>query len=120
MTVAGCCSADESPEQLNDRQRRARTVVGVASLGLALRAARRAGVSGTLMAAGATWFGLSHLVAARTAYAGCPELGAIPSVLLGRTVRVGCVPCRPPSRAHHRTYTSIQVGDGRYVSPNTR
>ena len=36
----------------------------------------------------------SHLVAARTGYPGCPELGAIPSMLLRRDVRVGCVPWR--------------------------
>ena len=92
MTVPGCCATDELPEQLNDRQRRARTLVGIASLGLAILAARRAGVAGTLAAAGAGWFGASHLVAARTGYAGCPELGAIASVVLRRDVHVGCVP----------------------------
>jgi hypothetical protein len=92
MTAAGCCSAGELPDRLNDRQRRARTIVGIASLGLAVLAARRAGVPGTVAAAGAGWFGASHLVAARTGYAGCPELGAIPSVILRRDVHVGCVP----------------------------
>jgi hypothetical protein len=37
-----------------------------------------------------TWFGVSHLVAAVTGYQGCPELGAIPSVMLGRTVETSC------------------------------
>ncbi len=92
MTVPGCCATNELPEPLNDRQRRARAIVGVASLGLAIPAARRAGVAGTLAAVGAGWFGASHLVAARTGYAGCPELGAIASVILRRDVRVGCVP----------------------------
>lgn len=92
MTAPGCCDADELPGQLNDRQRRARRIVGVASLSLAGLAARRAGVSGALAAAGAGWFGVSHLVAARTGYAGCPELGAIASLLLGREIHVGCVP----------------------------
>jgi hypothetical protein len=40
------------------------------------------------------WFGVSHLVAAFTGYAGCPELGAIPSVLLGRRVETACRPWR--------------------------
>ena len=37
-----------------------------------------------------TWFGISHLVAGMTGYSGCPELGAIPSVMLGRPVETGC------------------------------
>jgi hypothetical protein len=94
----GCCTVAELPEQLNDRQRSARTVIGVASLGLAVLAARRSGVLSVLGAAGAGWFGASHLVAARTGYAGCPELGAIPSVIIGRDVQVGCVPWRIADR----------------------
>ena len=92
MTIPACCGVDRLPEQLNDRQRRARTVVGVAALGLAALTARRSGRLSALAAAATAWLGASHLVAARTGYAGCPELGAIPSVLLGRDVRVGCVP----------------------------
>lgn len=84
MTAVGCCSVDQSLHPLNDRQRMARTTVGITSLALAALATRRAGVLGSLGAAGATWFGASHLVAASTRYAGCPELGAIPSVLLHR------------------------------------
>lgn len=37
-----------------------------------------------------TWFGISHLVAGTTGYQGCPELGAIPSVVLGRPVGTSC------------------------------
>lgn len=91
MSGCGGC-VGETPHPLNDRQRRARNVVGAASLGLGILAARRAGVLGTLGAAGAGWFGASHLVAARTGYSGCPELGAIPSVILRRDVHVGCAP----------------------------
>ncbi len=36
------------------------------------------------------WFGISHLVAGVTGYPGCPELGAIPSVILGRQVGTSC------------------------------
>ena len=39
-----------------------------------------------------TWFGISHLVAGVTGYRGCPELGAIPSVMLDRSVATGCGP----------------------------
>ncbi|MGB7588743.1 MAG: hypothetical protein WBM00_08550 [Solirubrobacterales bacterium] len=39
-----------------------------------------------------TWFGISHLVAGVIGYEGCPELGAIPSVLLARPVATSCGP----------------------------
>ncbi|MGA8745456.1 MAG: hypothetical protein WB507_06305 [Solirubrobacterales bacterium] len=39
-----------------------------------------------------TWFGISHLVASVTGYPGCPELGAIPSVILARSVATSCGP----------------------------
>jgi hypothetical protein len=39
-----------------------------------------------------TWFGISHLLASVTGYPGCPELGAIPSVILDRPVSTGCGP----------------------------
>jgi hypothetical protein len=94
MASRGCWTVEGLPEQLGDRQRSARAVVGVASLGVSVLAARRSGMPSVLGAAGAGWFGASHLVAACTGYAGCPELGAIPSVLLGHEVAVGCVPWR--------------------------
>jgi len=98
MASLGCCTVEELPERLNDRQRSARTAVGVSSLAVAMLAARRPGVISGLAAAGAGWFGASHLVAGRTGYAGCPELGAIPSVVLGREMQVGCVPWRIADR----------------------
>lgn len=39
-----------------------------------------------------TWFGVSHLIAGVIGYRGCPELGAIPSVMLGREVPTACGP----------------------------
>ena len=39
-----------------------------------------------------TWFGISHLVASVTGYEGCPELGAIPSVMLARPIATSCGP----------------------------
>jgi hypothetical protein len=38
------------------------------------------------------WLGISHLVAAVSGYRGCPEIGAIPSLLLGRRVVTQCAP----------------------------
>jgi hypothetical protein len=98
MASLGCCSVEELSGKLNARQRSARAVVGVASLTVAVFAARSSGVIGVLGAVGTGWFGASHLVAARTGYAGCPELGAIPSVALGRELQVGCVPWRIADR----------------------
>jgi hypothetical protein len=38
------------------------------------------------------WLGVSHLVAAATAYRGCPEVGAIASLVLRRHVITTCAP----------------------------
>ena len=38
------------------------------------------------------WLGISHLVAAATAYRGCPEVGAIASLVLRRHVITTCAP----------------------------
>jgi hypothetical protein len=38
------------------------------------------------------WLGISHLVAAATAYRGCPEVGAIASLVLRRHVITTCTP----------------------------
>ena len=40
------------------------------------------------------WFGVTHVLAALVAYPGCPELGAVPSLLLRRDVKLGCGPWR--------------------------
>jgi hypothetical protein len=98
MSAAGFCHVEDLPSPLNDQQRNARTIIGVASLGVALIARRKTGLLGTLGAAGAGWFGVSHLVAAQTGYPGCPELGAIPSLLMRREVQIGCVPWRIADR----------------------
>lgn len=44
------------------------------------------------VAVAAGWFALSHVVAGITAYPGCPELGAIPSLIPGASVRTRCGP----------------------------
>jgi hypothetical protein len=93
----GCCSQEggvaESQAPMAPAARRSRAMAGLAFLLLA-------GAMGTRRLPGAvalwpaslvpTWFGISHLVAGVTGYRGCPELGAIPSVMLGRPVGTGC------------------------------
>lgn len=91
MGSRGCCGPQEQTARLNDQQRVARMVIGLGSLALAARARRTPVALSSVCAVGAGWFGLSHLVAAQTGYAGCPELGAIPSLILRREVQVGCV-----------------------------
>ena len=91
---AGCCFT--SAERAVGRAGRfARGAAGVGFLALAGALAPRA-VRGRIAlwpaALVPTWFGISHMVAAVSGYRGCPELGAIPSVMLGRTVETDCGP----------------------------
>lgn len=77
------------------RPRLARALAGVVFLLLAGALATRSlpgGVALWPVALVPTWYGISHLVAAQIGYRGCPELGAIPSVWLGRPVATGCGP----------------------------
>jgi hypothetical protein len=55
------------------------------------------------LAAVALWFGVSHVVAAITAYRGCPELGAIASLIRRRPIRTACGPWKAIDRRldHH-------------------
>ena len=90
----GCCytPAEAPPARLGGRARVVRVVVGVLwSLGAAALA-WPGWWSLWPLAAACAWLGVSHLVAAVTAYPGCPELGAIPSLLLGRPVTTACGP----------------------------
>ena len=77
---------------LSDAQRRARGLAGVGFLGLAAATLRwpRAASLPTALSAG--WLAASHLVAAAIGYRGCPELGAIPTLVLGRRVETRCGP----------------------------
>jgi hypothetical protein len=93
----GCCSEGggivEAQAPMARAARRSRAMVGLVFLVFA-------GALGTRRLPGAialwpaslvpTWFGISHLVAGVTGYQGCPELGAIPSVMLGRRVGTSC------------------------------
>jgi hypothetical protein len=75
--------------------RRARAVAGFGFLTIAGALASRQApgrVALWPLALVPTWFGVSHLVAGVIGYQGCPELGAIPSVMLARPVTTRCGP----------------------------
>ena len=92
---AGSACRLSSGEPLGIRPRLARALTGLAFLLLAGALASRSlpgGIELWPLALVPAWFGISHLVAAQIGYRGCPELGAIPSVWLGRPVGTGCGP----------------------------
>jgi hypothetical protein len=97
LLSGGCCSQDggavESQAPMSRAARRSRAMAGLAFLVIAgALGTRRLPGSVALWPASLvpTWFGISHLVAGVTGYHGCPELGAIPSVMLGRPVGTSC------------------------------
>jgi len=89
----GCCAADDAV--MGRPSRAVRAVAGAGFLVIAGALASRQ-LPGEIAlwptALVPTWFGISHLVASMTGYSGCPELGAIPSVMLARPVATGCGP----------------------------
>lgn len=92
--MASCCGDDSAGwRPLNAGQRRARLIVGVALLLLTL-ALPWSAAGWIALAIIAGWVGATHVLAAAMSYPGCPELGAAPSLLLGRWVRIGCAPWR--------------------------
>jgi hypothetical protein len=80
------------PPRLSPPQRLARALAGLALMGLAAASQSRPRIVAAPISLLGGWVGLSHLVAAATAYNGCPELGAIPSLLAGRHVHTRCGP----------------------------
>lgn len=89
----GCCATDAAV--MGRPSRAARAAAGAGFLIIAGALASRqlpGGIALWPTALVPTWFGISHLVASMTGYAGCPELGAIPSVMLARPVATGCGP----------------------------
>lgn len=94
----GCCvdeatTGDVIEPTMHRRARAARAGVGLAQLALGgALAGRKLPGQITLwpVALVPTWFGISHLIAAMIGYRGCPELGAIPTVMLGRPVGTAC------------------------------
>lgn len=88
-----CCRRDDSDWQpLNRRQRRARLIAGLIMLLLMLGLLSWSGPVALVLAVLLGWLGATHVLTAATAYPGCPELGAVPSLFLGRWVRIGCTP----------------------------
>ena len=89
------CCRDENGEwnALNRGQRWARLLAGLVMLMIAV-ALPWSAVGWIVLALVFGWFGATHVVAAATAYPGCPELGAVPSLLLRRSVKIGCGPWR--------------------------
>jgi hypothetical protein len=97
MLSGGCCSEDpmstESGASMGRAARWSRALAGMGFLAIAgMLATRRLPGRIALWPTSLvpTWFGISHLVAGVTGYHGCPEIGAIPSVMLGRQVTTNC------------------------------
>jgi hypothetical protein len=104
-TARGCCytPATASPPRLGPRARVVRVVVGLL-WGLGAAALAWPGWWWLWpVAAAAAWLAVSHVVAAATAYPGCPELGAIPSLLTGRPVSTACGPLERLDRVFRAT-----------------
>lgn len=88
-----------APPPLTPRQRAGRAAAGVGLIALARLAKRIPPIVGAPLGLAIGWVGLSHTVAAATGYNGCPELGAIPSLVLRRNVQTRCGPWQ---RIDHR------------------
>jgi hypothetical protein len=87
---AGSDSADLPP--MSSRARAARLVAGLAFLAAAGFIGTRSELGWLVQVAAVipVWFGITHLVASATGYQGCPELGAIPTLVLKRPVATNC------------------------------
>lgn len=87
----GCfAGAAESPP-VTPRGRLARAVVGILFLAAAAVAPRRAlPIPRKPLAVLLGWFGISHVVASASGYRGCPEIGAIATLILDRPVATNC------------------------------
>lgn len=93
LLSGGCCPQDAGQAAMGRAARRSRAAAGLMFLAIAggLASRRLPGRIALWPAALVpTWFGISHLVAGVTGYQGCPELGAIPSVMLDRPVGTSC------------------------------
>jgi hypothetical protein len=91
----GASSTDRAVPKLNPRQRATRLSVAHRFLAAtAILAAISAALLPALwpLTAVAGWFAASFYVAVWTRYVGCPEIGAIPSWLLGHHIETRCAP----------------------------
>lgn len=93
-----CCNIDPTAigkGSMPRRLRAARAGAGMLQLALAGWLATRQ-LPGDIalwpLALVPAWFGISHLIAGLMGYYGCPELGAIPSVMNGRRIETKCAP----------------------------
>jgi hypothetical protein len=95
-------ASSEAEEPLGGRGRAARAIAGVLIIGgvgllylWPVALLPQLGVPSFVawgLAVPSLWLGISHLVAAATAYRGCPEVGAIASLVLRRHVITTCAP----------------------------
>lgn len=92
--IGFCAPGDAPSEPLTGRQRAGRAVVGGVLIAAAAGALVSPNPARAMVVSGLGWLGVSHVVAAATRYNGCPELGAIPSLVLGRHVHTRCGPWR--------------------------
>jgi hypothetical protein len=92
----GSCEGSGGPGEhapMSVRARRSRIVAGFGFLAVAGALCPRRLPGGVALWPASlvpTWFGISHLIAGTIGYQGCPELGAIPSVMLDRPVVTRC------------------------------
>jgi hypothetical protein len=92
---SGTCVIDTravpaSSEPISRRGRAARALAGLGFHAVAIPLARTRAT--WPIAIVAHWFGASHLVAGATGYNGCPELGAIPSLVVRSKLATQCGP----------------------------
>ena len=96
MPYCSKCTIGEDPgpsHVLTTRQRVARATAGIAFFASAWAFLEvQAPVIGWPAAIAASWFGISHIVAAAIAYPDCPELGAIATLVSRRYIRTRCGP----------------------------
>lgn len=91
---SGRCAIDTAQDrptrELTPTQRLAR-LAAAAVFGYVARRLAQYRAAGPLVWV-AAWFGVSHAVAAATSYGGCPELGAVPSLVMRRRIVTECGP----------------------------
>jgi hypothetical protein len=114
---------------LNRTARGARALAGVAFIGQVgvlytwpLGVLAKVGVPSPVLwplAAIGLWLGVSHLVAAITRYRGCPEIGAIASLLLRRRVLTSCKPWEAFDRRIDRRRPQPGAGEEGAPQPST-
>ena len=117
-TILPGCLAGAGPEEpppMTGRARASRLLAGLGFLALATwlwAFACLGGLPLTLVAVIPAWFGVSHVLAGALGYPGCPELGAVPTLLLRRPVATTCTAWRLIDRAIDRACVSCRPSAG--------